>query len=203
MLFKCGRLRRQQKADILAENLQSEELALYANELFDKWLQSGAEAKKKWVLYAASIHGGDKIVQKIQHQVQEWPKAARGAIAAEAVQALTLNPLPQALLIVDGIARKFKFKQIKSAAQKALEFAAEQLGITREELADRIVPDLGFDENMERQFDYGERKFRVTITPSLEIQVFDEAGKNSKIYRRLERRMTNRKRQQRMMHLSR
>lgn len=132
------------------------------------------------MLYAASIHGGDKIVQKIQHQVQEWPKAARGAIAAEAVQALTLNPLPQALLIVDGIARKFKFKQIKSAAQKALEFAAEQLGITREELADRIVPDLGFDENMERQFDYGERKFRVTITPSLEIQVFDEAGKKLK-----------------------
>ena len=168
------------KADILAENLQSEELARYVNELFDKWLQSGAEAKKKWVLYAASIHGGDKIVQKIQHQVQEWPKAARGAIAAEAVQALTLNPLPQALLIVDGIARKFKFKQIKSAAQKALEFAAEQLGITREELADRIVPDLGFDENMERQFDYGERKFRVTITPSLEIQVFDEAGKKLK-----------------------
>ena len=44
---------------------------------------------------------------------------------------------------MDGISRKFKFKQVKAAAVKALEFAASQLGITTEELADRIVPDLG------------------------------------------------------------
>lgn len=168
------------KAAVLAENLQTEELAVYINELYDKWLESGAEAKKKWVLYAAAIHGGAEIVQKMHHKIQEWPKASRGAIASEAVRALTLSPLPQALLIVDGIARKFKFKQIKSAAQSALEFAAAQLGISREELADRIVPNLGFDEKMERHFDYGARSFRVTITPALEIEVFDDTGKKLK-----------------------
>ena len=101
-------------------------------------------------------------------------------LAAEAVQALSLNPLPQALLIVDGISRKFKFKQVKAAAVKALEFAASQLGITTEELADRIVPDMGFDENVERKFDYGARSFTVTMTPALEIEVYDEAGKKLK-----------------------
>ena len=148
-------------AAVLAEALDEKEFAVYANELFDKWMEAGAESKKRWVLYAASIHGGDDIVKKLHHQIQEWPLAARGAIASEAVQALALNPQPQALLIVDGISRKFKFKQVKAAAGKALEFAASQLGITTEELADRIVPDLGFNENMERCFDYGERKFTV------------------------------------------
>lgn len=167
-------------AAMLAEDLRPEELALYMNELFDKWLEAGAEAKKRWVLYAASIHGGFEIVKKLQHQIQEWPQMARGAIAAEAVQALSLNPLPQALLIVDGISRKFKFKQVKAAAGKALEFAAAQLGISREQLADRIVPDLGFDRNGERGFDYGERKFKVVITPALEIEVYDGAGKKLK-----------------------
>ena len=169
-----------EKAAVLAEDLEAGELAVYMNELFDKWLDAGAEAKKRWVLFASSIHGGQEIIGKLQHQIQEWPKHARGAIAAEAVQALSLNPLPQALLIVDGMSRKFKFKQIKAAAGKALEFAASQLGISREELADRIVPDMGFDKNGERIFDYGERSFKVVITPALEIEVYDDAGKKLK-----------------------
>lgn len=167
-------------AVLLAEELQPAELAVYVNELFDRWMEAGAEAKKRWVLFAASIHGGMEIVKKLQHQIQEWPKYARGAIASDAVQALALNPDPQALLIVDGITRKFKFKQVRTAAGKALDFAAAQLGLEREELEDRIVPDLGFNEQMERVFDYGERRFTVTITTALEIEVFDEKKKKLK-----------------------
>lgn len=176
-MTKCGV---NKDAQALAAELNEEELAVYVNELFDKWLSLGAEAKKRWVLFAASIHGGTDIIKKLQHHISDWPGHSRGAIAADAVQALALNPKPEALLLVDSISRKFKFRQVKNAAGEALKFAAEQLGITTEELADRIVPDLGFDENMERQFDYGERKFTVTITPALEVEVFDESGKKLK-----------------------
>lgn len=167
-------------AQALAAELNEDELAVYVNELFDKWLTLGAEAKKRWVLYAASIHGGTEIIKKLKHQISDWPQHSRGAIAADAVQALALNPKPEALLFVDSISRKFKFRQVKNAAGEALKYAAEQLGITTEELADRIVPNLGFDENMERQFDYGERTFTVTITPALEVEVFDENRKRLK-----------------------
>ena len=119
-------------------------------------------------------------MKRLDHQIQEWPQNARGAIAADAVQALALSPQPQALLIVDGIARKFKFKQVKAAAGQALEFAATQLGLTREQLEDKIVPSLGFDDHMQRRFDYGTRSFTVTITPALEVGVFDENGKKLK-----------------------
>ncbi len=167
-------------AELLAKDLVENEFAVYINELFDKWLAAGAESKKKWALYAAAIHGGEDVIRKIQHQLQEWPQAARGAIAAEAVKALALNPSPSALLIVDGISRKFKFKQVKAAAGAALEFAASQLGISREELSDRIVPDLGFDENIERVFDYGTRSFKVRLTTALDIEVYDENEKKLK-----------------------
>ncbi|SHO44086.1 DUF4132 domain-containing protein [Anaerocolumna xylanovorans] len=165
---------------ILTEPLNKKELALYVNELFDKWMEAGAEAKKKWVLYAAAIHGGSEIVYKLQHNINQWPVNARGAIAAEAVKALALNDTPSALLVVDSISRKFKFKQIKTAAMEALDFAAQQLGLTTEELADRIVPDLGFNEEMQRIFDYGERRFFVYITPALEIEIRDENDKKLK-----------------------
>lgn len=160
-------------AEFLADALCADELAVYVNELFEKWLAAGAESKKRWVLYAAAIHGGSNMVAKLERHIREWPKESRGAIACEAVKALSLSPLPQALLIVDGIARKFKFKQVRAAANDALLFAAAQLGITREELADRIVPNLGFDENLERLFDYGPRAFLITITPELEIEVYE------------------------------
>ena len=82
--------------------------------------------------------------------------------------------------MVDGIARKFKFKQVRAAAVSALEFAAHELGITREELSDRIVPNLGFDETMQQIFDYGERTFKVMLTPALDLEVYDQSGKKLK-----------------------
>lgn len=169
-----------QKALRLAAELEEKELGRYVQELFDKWLAAGAEAKKKWVLYAASIHGGEEIVPVFWKQIQEWPERSRGALAAEAVKALALNGGTTALLKVDQISRKFKFRQVKTAAGEALQSAAAALGISRAELEDRIVPDLGFDERMERVFDYGARQFRVYLTPALELEILDGDGKRLK-----------------------
>lgn len=164
----------------LAKELDAKELSAYVSMVFSKWMETGAEAKKKWVLYAASIHGGEAIVPVLHAQIQEWPNVSRGAMAAEAVKALALNGSSTALLMVDQISRKFKFRQVKVAAADALNFAAEQLGITKAELEDRIVPSLGFDERMEQIFDYGTRKFTVILTPALELQIMDESGKRIK-----------------------
>ncbi len=164
----------------LTDKLNKAELALYMNELYDRWIEAGAEAKKKWVLYVTAIYGGADMVVKLQKQINDWAGNSRGAIAAEAVKSMALNDSPTALLVVDGIARKYKYKQVKTAAGDALTFAANELGLTREELADRIVPDLGFNENMERIFDYGERQFKVYITPALEVEIYDENDKKLK-----------------------
>lgn len=164
----------------LAADLNQEELAQCMEILFERWMETGAEAKKKWVLYAASIHGGERIIPILHTQIQEWPKASRGAMAAEAVKALSLNGSPTALLLVDQISRKFKFRQVKTAAGEALSYAADQLGITKAELEDRIVPNLGFNEQMEQIFDYGTRKFKVLLSPTLELEVCDGNGKKLK-----------------------
>lgn len=164
----------------LAAMLNPSELALYIKEVYRYWLTDGAQAKRKWVLYATAIHGGGTIVAELYAQLQDWAKNARGAMAAEAVRAMALNPAPTALVQVDQIARKFKPYQVKKAAEDALGYAAQQLGITREELEDRIVPDLGFDTQMERIFDYGKRQFKVILTPALTLEVYDEKGKQLK-----------------------
>ncbi|MGN0470985.1 MAG: DUF4132 domain-containing protein, partial [Acutalibacteraceae bacterium] len=169
-----------QSAALLAQELNEQELGRYAETIFSKWTAQGAEAKKKWVLYFCAIHGGHNMIEVLLNYIKEWAENTRGAIASEAVRAIACNGSSEALMNVDNIAHKFKHKQVKSAAVKALDDAAEELGITSDELGDRIVPDLGFDENMERIFDYGTRKFKVYLTPTLELEVFDESNKKLK-----------------------
>lgn len=168
------------EAGRLAAELDEGELAACVTQLYDKWLEEGAPAKKKWVLTAFSLHGGEGMTSLLYHQIQEWPKNARGAMACEAVKALAINGGSTALLLVDQISRKFKFRQVKAAAGEALLAAARQLGISREELEDRIVPNLGFGEDLSQTFDYGPRSFRVVLTPALELEITDESGKRLK-----------------------
>ena len=167
-------------AEMLAKTLNQRELEQYVSQIFSKWLERGAEAKQKWVLYFAAIHGGHDMIEKFLTCIKEWAEKSRGAIAGEAVKALALNGRAEALMHVDNMAHKFKHTQVKNAALQALDYAAEELGITSDELGDRIVPDLGFRENMERIFDYGKRKFKVYLTPALELEIFDEDGKKRK-----------------------
>lgn len=168
------------EAKSIAAQLNPMETAFYIKQVYDLWVSEGAQAKRKWVLYAAAIHGDEAVVTEIYAQLQYWAQHLRGAMAAEAVKALALSDVPTALLLVDQISRKFKYRPVKLAASKALDYAAEQFEISREELEDRIVPDLGFNEQMERVFDYGTRQFKVILTSSLSLEVYDEKGKKLK-----------------------
>lgn len=169
-----------QEAKKLSAPLVSQELTAYMRALYNGWITAGAEAKKRWVLYAAALHGDAEMIAELQRQIKDWAEHSRGAVAAEAVRALALNGSSQALLLVDQMAHKFKSNQVKNAAKKALSEAAAALNISREELEDRIVPDFGFNAQMERVFDYGTRTFTVRLNGSLEIEVYDENGKKLK-----------------------
>lgn len=160
-------------ADNLAAGLHTDDLERFAAEVFARWLNAGAQAKTKWVLYMTAVHGGLSMVEVLQRYIKDWAEHSRGAIAAEAVSALAMNGSSSALIAVDNMARKFKNKQVRSAAGATLEHAAEELHLTREELADQIVPDLGFDEQLCRTFDFGPRQFKVYLTPALELEIFE------------------------------
>ena len=177
----------------LAEVLDTKELELFAQEVFSRWYEKGAETKTKWVLYFSAKHGGSAMLHELVEHIYEWGDyavhsqivntlfnqnnysfpAMRTGIAGDAVRAIAMNGSSEALMIVDNIARKFKGKSVRTSAVNAMASAADGLGITAEELADRIVPDLGFDENLCRVFDYGKRQFNVYIRPSLELEIFN------------------------------
>lgn len=169
------------KAKELAKKLKPKELTEYVKAVFYQWVQLGAEARRKWVLYFTSIHGGEEVIPLLYEKIQEWPRQTRGAIAVEAIKALTLNGSATALLLVEQVALKFKYPKTRVAAARAFEYAAGQFGITRAELEDRLIPCFGFDEQMKRTFDYGTRKFTVTIAQNLELFIVDDKGQHLKM----------------------
>ncbi|MBR6337446.1 MAG: DUF4132 domain-containing protein, partial [Ruminococcus sp.] len=159
-------------ADDIAAELDKKDLEVFAAEVFGRWCDNGAQAKQKCLLYFCACHGGLPMVREYMHYIKEWADNMRGAIASEAVKAMALDGSSEALMNIDNMSRKFKNKQVRAAAADAMIKAADALGITAEERADRIVPDLGFDESRCRVFDYGARQFKVYITPALELEIF-------------------------------
>lgn len=160
----------------LAQKLKADELETFALEVLSRWLEKGAEAKTKWAMYFAAIYGGHEAINCLKDYIKEWSKQSlnmRVALAVKAVNAVALNGSSYALMTVDNISRKYKSRAVRAAAVDALANAAKQLGLTTQELADKIVPDMGFDEKMCRTFDFGSRKFSVYLTPQLDIEIFE------------------------------
>lgn len=79
-----------------------------------------------------------------------------------------------------GIAQKVKFKGLQYEAQQRIRQVAERLGLSTEQLADRLVPDFGLDADGSMVLDYGPRRFLVRFDEQLKPFVADEDGKHRK-----------------------
>jgi len=161
----------------IREALCKEDLREVGRQLYHIWKKNGAVAKQRGALVLAAIDGDDEFVKLLRADLQNWADASRGQLAADAVRAMALQGGNLALMTVDAISKKFNNKQVKRAGEEAFLFAAEQLKLDPEVLADKIVPSLGFDERGQQVVDYGSRQFTATITPSLQIEIKNADGK--------------------------
>lgn len=147
----------------------------FALALFNGWIAQGAPAKESWLLTLACALGEERLVFPLRQKIDEWANGSRVALAAQAVRTLVLINSDVALAEVHAIAGNYKKNGVRKAAGNAFAGTAERLGISQEELSDRVVPRLGFNEQGERVFDYGPRQFTVRL--ALDQTLRDSAGK--------------------------
>ncbi len=149
--------------------------------LVEAWIQQGAPAKEKWVLYLAALFGDRRLISLLGGQIKEWAENSRGAIAAESVRVLAYLADPAALMLIDKLSRTIKNRQVKTAAIDSLQLAAENMNLTPEQLADRLVTTLGLNDKGEMQLSYGERTFTIKVGMDLQLRVInEETGKAAK-----------------------
>ncbi|MEU8663329.1 DUF4132 domain-containing protein, partial [Actinoplanes philippinensis] len=148
--------------------------------LFTEWREAGHPAKQNWALDALGLLGDDETVRRLAPVIRAWPGEGGHTRAVAGLDVLAAIGTDVALMYLHGIAQKVKFRALKErAGEKIAELAAE-LGLTADELADRLVPDLGLDSAGSLTLDYGRRTFTVGFDEQLKPFVADAGGKRLK-----------------------
>jgi len=164
----------------LKNQAKRESLDVFAWCLFEFWLSEGAPAKDKWALMAVGLLGSDTSALKLAPLIRVWPGENQHQRAVLGLQCLQAIGTDTALMQINGIAQKLKFKALKAEAQNCIERIAQSQGLSREQLEDRIVPDSDLDEKGSRVFDFGSRQFRFVLGLEMKPMLKDEAGKLKK-----------------------
>ncbi|MFJ2089262.1 DUF4132 domain-containing protein [Streptomyces sp. NPDC087901] len=155
-------------------------LAEFAWALFEQWRLAALPAKESWALYALGLLGDDGTVRRLTPVIRSWPGEGAHHRAVEGLDVLAAIGSDVALLHLHGISQRVKFKALKVRATEKIAEVAAGLGLTGEQLSDRLVPDFGLDTDGSTVVDYGARTFTVGFDEQLRPYVQDSDGKRRK-----------------------
>ncbi|HEY2926865.1 DUF4132 domain-containing protein [Piscinibacter sp.] len=151
-------------------------LAEFAWDLFEAWIAAAAPSKDGWAFTALGLLGDDETARRLAPRIREWPGESAHQRAVTGLDLLAAIGSDVALMHLNGIAGKVKFKALQDRAREKIAAVAEVRGFTPAELADRLVPDLGLDERGTLALDFGPRQFFVSFDETLKPFVKDAQG---------------------------
>jgi hypothetical protein len=144
-----------------------ESLADFGWDLFSAWLADGAPSKDNWAFSSLAILGNDEVARRLTPLIRAWPGESAHARAVAGLDVLEGIGTDTALMLLNGIAQKVKFKGLQDKAREKIAAIAEARGLSTEELEDRLAPDVGLDERGSLVLDFGPRQFKVGFDENL------------------------------------
>ncbi len=150
---------------------EAKSLAQFCWDAFSAWLNSGAAGKDNWTLTHLGLFGDDEIARRLTPLIRAWPGESAHARAVTGLDVLAQIGSDTALMLLNGIAQKVKFKGLQDKAREKIVEIAATRGLTQEELEDRLAPDLGLDQQGSLILDFGTRAFKVGFDESLKPYV--------------------------------
>jgi hypothetical protein len=166
--------------EVVAEACDRESLTRFSLALFERWLGVGAPTAESWALTQLAHFADDHTVRMLAPLVAKWPGESQHQRAVKGLKVLGAIGSETALRAIQTIAEKAKFEAIKWEANDQIKAIAENLGLSRDQLSDRLLPDFGLGDQAAMVLDYGPRKFTVRFDEQLKPYVTDESGKPRK-----------------------
>ncbi|UOD30606.1 DUF4132 domain-containing protein [Massilia violaceinigra] len=151
-------------------------LSRFAWDLFSAWSDAGGDARNNWAFTALGLFGGDDCARKLTPLIRAWPGESQSARAIAGLDILATIGTDLALMLLNGIAQKVKFKALQENARDKIAQIAEARNLSTDELEDRLAPDLGLDGDGALLLDFGPRQFRVGFDETLKPCVRDASG---------------------------
>lgn len=131
--------------------------------LFERWQAVGYPKGDGWVLAALGHLGDDDTVRRLAPLIRTWPGEGGHRRAVAGLAALADIGTDAALTHLNDIALTTRFAGLRKKAHEKIAQVADGLGLSPEQLADRLVPDLGLDGDGGPVLDYGPRRFTVGL----------------------------------------
>ncbi|WP_335987428.1 DUF4132 domain-containing protein [Glycomyces sp. MUSA5-2] len=166
--------------DVVAETCDRASLARFGRAVFEQWLAVGAPPKDQWALTQLAHFAEDATVWLLADRLRAWPGDGQHKRAVTGLGVLGAIGSEEALRAIQTTADKVQFKALMYEAMEQINRIAAELGLSREQLADRLVPDFGLGDDAVRTVDYGTRTFTVAFDEQLRPFVIDEGGKARK-----------------------
>jgi hypothetical protein len=163
--------------DVVAEACDRASLSRFGRAVFEQWIAVGAPVKDQWALTQLAHFAEDGTVWMLAGHLREWPGEGQHKRAVNALDVLGAIGTEEALRAIQTTASKSKYEGIRWKALAQVERIQNELGLSREQLADRLVPDFGLGDEAARVIDYGPRKFTVGFDEQLRPYLVDENGK--------------------------
>lgn len=155
-------------------------LSAFAWALFENWRGAEYSAKAAWAFNTLRWFGDDETVRHLSPMIRLWPGENGHQRAVTGLDVLADIGGGTALMHLYDISQRVKFKALRERAARRVTDIAEDLGLTPEQLGDRLVPDLGLASSGTLVLDYGPRRFTVGFDEQLKPFVRDQAGKRLK-----------------------
>jgi Domain of unknown function (DUF4132) len=152
-------------------------LAAFAWDLFTAWQTAGAPPKEQWAFNAIGHLGDDASARRLAPLIRDWPSEGAAGRAVMGLDVLRALGTDVSLMHLHGFAQKTKSRALQDKAREKIAEVAEQRGLTSDELADRLVPDLGLGADGSLRLDFGPRAFRVGFDEHLKPFIQDAEGK--------------------------
>jgi predicted DNA-binding WGR domain protein len=93
-------------------------LDAFAWAIYEAWSKAGSPSKEQWALFALGYLGGDASARKLTPLIRHWPGAGLHARAVLGLDVLALIGSDIALLNLQGVAEKVKFRRFRSVRRR-------------------------------------------------------------------------------------
>ncbi|GGN07194.1 DUF4132 domain-containing protein [Streptomyces fuscichromogenes] len=162
---------------VVEELCDARSLAEFGWALFENWRAFDCPPNETYALDALGWLGDDETVRRLAPVVLGWVKENVHKRAAAGLDVLGAFRGDTALIELHGIAQRVQSPDFKEKMAIRIQAIADEMGLSAEQLDDRLVLDLGLDADGSLTLDYGPRRFRVGFDEQLKPYVADETGK--------------------------
>ncbi|PRY59760.1 DUF4132 domain-containing protein [Glycomyces artemisiae] len=159
----------------VAEACDAASLTAFSWAVFELWTAAGAPAKDSWAFSQLAHFADDDTVARLEALIRRWPGQGQHKRAVAGLERLGAIGTETALRALYAISRKVAFRPLKKEAGRQIDLVAARLGLSPEQLADRLVPDFGLGGGL--VLDYGPRQFTVGFDERLVPCAIDGDGK--------------------------